>query len=324
VSGNAIVDSAGRVIQLRGVNRSGAEYACAEGWGFFDGPTDDPASIAAMKSWHVNAVRLPMNEDCWLGINGVNAAYSGANYQSAIVRYVNDLNARGIVVILNLHFSAPGATIPKGQVPMADRDHSPAFWSSVATTFKNNHSVLFDLFNEPYPNNNQDTAAAWSCVLNGGTCSGVNFTAAGMQEMTNAVRNTGATQPLIIAGPQYAGVVDQWSQYKPNDPLHQLVASIHIYGLPLDSPCRLPSCWDGVMAPLATTTPIFIGELGDTNCTSNFSPPLMTWADAHGVSYTPWAWNVSNCAGDPSLITDYNGTPTAYGVGVRNHLLLFP
>jgi hypothetical protein len=152
----------------------------------------------------------------------------------------------------------------------------------------------------------------------------VNFTAAGMQEMTNAVRNTGATQPLIIAGPQYAGVVDQWSQYKPNDPLHQLVASIHIYGLPLDSPCRLPSCWDGVMAPLATTTPIFIGELGDTNCTSNFSPPLMTWADAHGVSYTPWAWNVSNCAGDPSLITDYNGTPTAYGVGVRNHLLLFP
>ena len=74
MSGNAIVDSAGRVIQLRGVNRSGAEYACAEGWGFFDGPTDDPASIAAMKSWHVNAVRLPMNEDCWLGINGVNAA----------------------------------------------------------------------------------------------------------------------------------------------------------------------------------------------------------------------------------------------------------
>jgi len=110
----------------------------------------------------------------------------------------------------------------------------------------------------------------------------VNFTAAGMQELTNAVRNTGATQPLLVAGPQYAGAVDHWTQYKPNDPLHQLVASIHIYGLPLDSPCRLQSCWDATMAPLATTTPIVIGELGDTDCTSHFSPPLLTWAQTSG------------------------------------------
>jgi aryl-phospho-beta-D-glucosidase BglC (GH1 family) len=324
VSGNHLVNAAGQTIQLRGVNRSGAEYMCMDGSGFFDGPTDDSASIAAMKSWHINAVRLPMNEDCWLGINGVNPAYAGANYQAAMVHYVNALNAQGIVVILNLHFNAPGTQRATGQQPMADRDHAPAFWSGVASVFKNNHAVLFDLYNEPYPDGNSDTAAAWSCVLNGGACSGVNFTAAGMQEMTNAVRNTGATQPILIGGPQYAGVVDQWSQYKPNDPLNQLVASIHIYGLPLDAPCRLRSCWDGTMAPLATTTPIVIGELGDTDCTSNFSPPLMTWADAHGVGYTPWAWNTGNCAGDPSLISDYSGTPNAYGAGVRAHLLLFP
>jgi len=78
------------------------------------------------------------------------------------------------------------------------------------------------------------------------------------------------------------------------------------------------------MAPLATTTPIVIGELGDTDCTGHFSPPLLTWADAHGVSYTPWAWNVAGCAAEPSLITNYGGTPTAYGVGVRTHLLRFP
>src|SRR6266705_6890644 len=112
VSGNHIVDAHGNVVQLRGVNRSGAEYACAEGWRIFDGPTDNATSIAAMKSWHVNTVRLPMNEDCWLGINGVNPLYAGANYRNAIVKYVNDLNAQGIIVILNLHFSAPGTTVP--------------------------------------------------------------------------------------------------------------------------------------------------------------------------------------------------------------------
>ena len=321
VSGNHFVDSGGNVLQLRGVNRSGAEYACAEGWGIWDGPTDDDTSIASMVAWKVNAVRIPLNEDCWLGINGINAAYSGANYINAIVDYVNRLNAHGIIAIPNLHFTAPGTTVPDAQVPMADRDHSDAFWTSVATTFKNNHSVVFDIFNEPYPDSNQDTTAAWTCVLNGGTCPGVSFTVAGMQEMVNAVRATGATQPLMIAGPQYAGVVDQWTQYKPSDPLNQLAASIHIYGLPLDSPCRLQSCWDGTMAPLATTTPIVIGELGDTDCTSNFSPGLMSWADAHGVSYTPWAWNTASCGGGPSLITAYTGVPTAYGVGVQTHLL---
>src|SRR2546422_4992745 len=46
VQGNLLVDSAGRVVRLRGVNRSGTEYACAQGWGFFDGPSDS-ASVQA-------------------------------------------------------------------------------------------------------------------------------------------------------------------------------------------------------------------------------------------------------------------------------------
>jgi hypothetical protein len=59
--------------------------------------------------------------------------------------------------------------------------------------------VLFDLFNEPYPESNRDSTAAWNCVLNGGCCSGVNFPIAGMQQFVNVVRATGATQPLTIA-----------------------------------------------------------------------------------------------------------------------------
>ena len=39
-------------------------------WLIFDGPVDD-ASIDAIKSWNMNAVRVPMNEHCWLNINGV-------------------------------------------------------------------------------------------------------------------------------------------------------------------------------------------------------------------------------------------------------------
>src|SRR4029077_2342586 len=79
VRGNHLVDETGKTVRLLGVNRSGAEYECVEEGQIFDGPTDQ-ASIEAMLSWHINAVRVPLNESCWLGINGVDPSLSGATY----------------------------------------------------------------------------------------------------------------------------------------------------------------------------------------------------------------------------------------------------
>ena len=73
VVGNALVDADGRPLRLLGVDRAGTEYACIQGWGIFDGPTD-AAAIAAIRSWGANAVRVPLNEDCWLGRANVPAA----------------------------------------------------------------------------------------------------------------------------------------------------------------------------------------------------------------------------------------------------------
>jgi endoglucanase len=320
VSGSHLVDRIGQVVRLTGVNRSGAEYACAEGHGIWDGPTDTDAAVQAMVSWHVNAVRIPLNEDCWLGINGVNPAQGGAAYQAAIAGYVTRLEGFGITPIINLHFSAPGGTIPDGQAPMADEDHAPAFWQSVASYFAGDHHLIFDLFNEPYPDNNHDTPAAWQCVRDGGTCPGVSFAAAGMQQLVNVVRAAGATQPLMIAGPQYAGDIGQWLAYEPDDPLRQLVASVHVYE-PHFAPCAPSACWDAQLAPVAAQVPVVIGELGSKDCTAGSIEPLLNWSDAHGVSYLAWAWNVGSCSGEPSLITDYGGTPTpGYGQGYHDHL----
>ena len=60
VLGNHLVDGYGNVIHLQGVNRSGTEYACVQGWGIFDGPNDD-TSVKAIASWHVNVVRVLLN-----------------------------------------------------------------------------------------------------------------------------------------------------------------------------------------------------------------------------------------------------------------------
>lgn len=320
VRGNRLVDGSGNEVQLTGVNRSGAEYACAHGYGIFDGPTDTDAAVKAIASWHANAVRIPLNEDCWLGINELNPRFSGASYRATIADYVSRLERSGLTPILNLHFSAPGGTVPTEAKPMADEQHSPAFWASVASYFARDHHLVFDLFNEPNPDNNNDTAAAWRCIRDGGSCPGVTYPVAGMQQLVSVVRAAGATQPLMIAGPQFAGDLDQWLRYEPADPLHQLVASIHIY-VPNSTPCDTQACWDRQILPVAAEVPVVAGEIGSKNCSGQSIAPLLNWLDAHGVSYLAWAWNVADCAGEPSLITSYGGAPTiSYGLGYRAHL----
>src|SRR6185369_5866569 len=73
VSGNQLVTAWGAPYRLLGVNRSSGEFACIQGNGMWDGPADQ-ASIDAMKTWNVHVVRIPLNEECWLGTASVPAA----------------------------------------------------------------------------------------------------------------------------------------------------------------------------------------------------------------------------------------------------------
>src|SRR5690242_6080244 len=107
VSGRNLIDDNGNRVNLRGVNRSGTEYACVQGFGISDGPTDD-ASVAAIASWHINFVRVLLNEDCWLGINGIKSSYGGHSYRQAIVVYVALLHQHGIYAEVSLIWGAPG------------------------------------------------------------------------------------------------------------------------------------------------------------------------------------------------------------------------
>ena len=119
VVGAQILDSSNNPLILRGVDYSGPEYMCVQGnptpttvgRGIFEGPTNTPTPPAALAAWGINAVRLPLNEDCWLGINGVDPQYGGASYRTAITNYVNQLVAAGIVPILDLSGTAPGTSL---------------------------------------------------------------------------------------------------------------------------------------------------------------------------------------------------------------------
>ena len=328
-SGKQILNASGQPVRLRGVNRTSGEYACIQNWGNFEGATNDQA-IQAMLSWKINVVRIPLNEDCWLDVNtgGIDRAYVGESYRNAVIEYVNRLTTAGIVVILDLHWAAPGTQQAIGQIPMADRDHAPAFWTSVANTFKTNTAVIFDLFNESYPDDNRDTTAAWLCLRDGtngsGTCPHVGYAAAGMQELLNAVRATGATNLVMVAGVAYTGVLSRWIEYRPTDTLNppNIAASVHIY--PGGSQCSDQACWDTQLTPIANNYPLIVGEMGQSSCAHDRIDTVVDWMEAKQQHYLVWAWwrEPCNASAYYGLITDYlTGAPTpGYGQGYKDRL----
>jgi hypothetical protein len=182
VSGNRLIDAEGRVLQLRGVNISGLEgsiagYTPDNPWGGQTGtPTPDWNVI---KRWGVNAVRVPLNESSWLGLNCIDTAGAGVsimngtavrnppgaviqgdrggNMKATVARAVAETTAAGLYVILELHWTAPGNACAMAQNLAPDAEHSIDFWSSVAATYKDYPNVIFELFNEPVLNDDAYT-----------------------------------------------------------------------------------------------------------------------------------------------------------------------
>jgi hypothetical protein len=310
-------------VQLRGINRSGTEYECLSGNSdYFDsavakGRPDSGAMITEMLNWDIDVVRLPLNEGCWLGTN--DQASDGPPYRAAIEAEVRELNARHLFVILALQWNAPAGHYANGPLPMADASRSPDFWRSVARTFSGDGLVMFDLFNEPH-------GISWRCWLDGcevppSKDNPYSYRAAGMQQLIDAVRSVHSHQTLIVSGNDYARDLSGIYANRPVDPDHNLVFAFHTYGQ--ESPCT-GACLTTV-TDAATHYPVLATEFGEVDCGDAYIKPEMRTLDRHGIGYLAWAWDATstgwNCASGPALITNYGGTPTAYGAGYRAHLL---
>jgi endoglucanase len=312
---------AGQPVVLRGVNFSGAEYACLQEHSFWDNPKGNQATVDAMLRWHPNVVRVPLNEECWLGINGAPARYSGENYANAIATFVRLANASGLIVEVDLHWGAGGSGLPTNdRYPGLDADHAPDFWRSVAKKFGNNRSVVFNLINEPY-------ITSWACYRDGGCetprVGGLGrWRVVGTGSVVRTIRSTGAANPIIVAGLNFSNDLSRWLEYAPPDPDHAILAGAHVYFDDLG--CEDPACWTREFAAIAAAGyPLVVDEFGEFDCGHAEIDRLMDWADAQTprIGYWAWSWNPFSCARGPSLITDDAGSPThTYGSGFRRRL----
>jgi len=318
VKGNLILASDGQPYLFHGIGRDGLEYSC---WG--DGHFDaqelsymgSGTNTYAVTYWGANTVRLPLSEGFWL--NGQSSqGCTAAQYQSLVKQTVDALTALKLNVMLDLQWSDAGGQSLQGGGPWAMPDaDSVTFWQQVATIYGGYSNVLFELFNEPHPQ-------LWSCWASACTIANDNgysddchcvktftYASVGMQALVNAVRNTGATNLVIVAGMDWGFDLSQIAQYPITGT--NVVYDTHPY--PYAE--KQPQSWDAAFGKISAQYPVISAESGEYDCGTSYMSQLLAYFDAHQIGWTAWAWTSQNdVCSYPQLITDYRGTP-APGMG---------
>ena len=156
---------------------------------------DDAVIAAAASSWCANTVRLQIEQDYLVAADGkVNRPFLAA--VQAEVSYAESL---GLVVVLNCQTQMT----PAHSVEFMPTRRTLAFWDSLASHYRTDPQVVFDVFNEPL-HLGGDTGAAWRYWHGGGVIGGVRFF--GMQQLADRLRgHDGARNLLWVEGLSVGG-----------------------------------------------------------------------------------------------------------------------
>jgi endoglucanase len=307
-AGNRIVNAGtGAPVPLRGLNRSGLEYSGADEQGFLSGAGICRAEVQTIvKDWGCNIVRLPFNQDFVLrGRDGLSAE----QYQQALDQVISWNAMFGAYTLLDLQW------LDAERIYGGDRNfvaplpnmQSVTLWTMLATRYKDEPAVLYDIFTEPhdrlpddpYPLNKEDgatypsrqfavTMAMWQPWA---------------RQLASAIRAQNPQSLIFIPGVNWAYDL----RGMPID-LCNVVYSSHVYP-------NKGTDWAGVFGNLAATAPVFVGEFGgeDTPGDLDFVSKLIVYLQQRGIGWTAWSW-----FNDPFLVTRY--TPTKFGALVRQQL----
>ena len=182
---------------------------------------------------------------------------------------------------------------------MPDAQYAPAFWTAVANAFKGNHAVVFDLFNEPFPDratgttdHRLDTAGATAAPAPASATRWPASRAWSTPCGPPAPRNI-----IMIGGLAYSNDLTQWLHVQADRPDGQPAAAFaHIYNF---NTCSNTSCWTASWRRSPRRCRWWLSEIGENTARTASSTGVMNWVDAHGVGYLGWTWNTWDCSSGP-------------------------
>jgi endoglucanase len=326
-----------RPVLLRGVNRSGLEYAQPSATrDFLDAASlseDDIDTI--VRGWGANVIRVPFNQDFVLSGR---AGRSGDEYLAALDRLVTWAAARGAYTLLDLQWI--DADTPRGvgqdgsinRVPALPNADSVEVWRRLASHYRDAPSVLFDLFNEPHDPLFDDLTPLEG-VREDGAIVRLPSRSVGMAEwqpwaqlLIRTIRDARPDAVIFVSGVAWAFDLRGFPLRDGRGaPLANLVYSTHVYPWCRTGLVRLRSHeaeWTAAFGRLAETEAVFVGEWGGTGERRGahlaWGRRLEGYLRERGIGWAAWSW-----ADWPFLVADCracNYEPTAFGAIVKDAL----
>jgi hypothetical protein len=296
--GSRILGMNGQEVRFRGV-----ETVPVAIWDFTDQDAD------GLVSWGANEARVVVDVTKWLSVM---CTYQ-PSYPTKIDDQVARLTSRGVFVMLKLNFSTKGKACNVAGAMRAMPDTlSNEFWRQIATRYKGNPLVGFDLFNEPH----DITEQVWR---DGGMIDG-SWQAVGMQTLYNTIRFTAGAQNLL-----FVNGIGWGYNLLPHvtQPLngYGYVAGTHPYCHGCGGALRTDM--DAMILPAQSAgLPVMVTEFGWDKGGGTFQQNLIDWAEAHDIG-----WNAFTFAPWPvteyGLLSCYQGcyTPNSSGTVIMNELL---
>jgi endoglucanase len=322
-----------RPVVLRGVNRSGLEYAEPSSTrGFLDAAGLAEGDIdEIVRAWGATIVRVPFNQD--FALNGRGGRTSD-DYLAALDQVVAWAAARGAYTLLDLQWidaDTPRGTNADGtinRVPALPDARTIDVWRRLAVHYRDEPAVLFDLFNEPHDPLFDDLTPL-DGIREDGAIVRLSSRQVGMAEwqpwahrLVEVIRCEHPDAVIFVSGVAWAFDLRGFPlRNRRGEPLPNLVYSTHVYPWSRTGLVRLGSYeaeWARAFGRLAETHAVFAAEWGGDAGSCDWGRRLEAWLRARGIGWTGWSW-----ADWPRLVADCRAcdyTPTPFGTLVRDAL----
>ena len=312
-------DDMSRVL-LRGINRSGLEYSEPNAEGFLSAARITQDEIREIVvGWHANVLRIPFNQDWCLNGRG---SHSAEEYLASLDQVIKWAAELGAYTILDLQWldveTVYGTTINPAQgrtanhVPPTPNEQSILLWQTLATRYRDETAVIFDLLNEPH-NALDDDLHPLNLIDSGGNVVASNDTLLTAREWSKwasvlvaAIRERKPDGIVMVGGVDWAFDLTAIHVNAPN-----IVYSTHIYSN------RKRKDWSKALGR-HREIPIFVGEWGGTEQELEFGAEIASELRSLEVGWTAWSWRdfppLVEAPGAPAF------KPTPFGSLVRNEL----
>jgi endoglucanase len=341
-SGSKIVDSAGNVVRVTGVNWFGFETSNVMPHGIWS--ANWKAVLNQVKSMGLTVIRLPYSDDIMANqvVQGVNTAVNpdlvGVTTLALMDRIIDYCGQLGIRVIIDRHRPDSGGQSKLWYTATVSEATWIANMKTLAARYRGDPTVVgFDLHNEPHADGTEPngTGACWGC---GDPARDWRLAA---ERGGNAVLQANPDLLIVVEGVScpsgatpnawdgipdpdcgwWGGNLTMAGQFpvRLSNP-RKLVYSAHDYGMSVFNqqrwfldptfPASLQPFWESMWGYLVrqNIAPVLLGEFGSTLADPKdrvWLPALLSYAQSLGMSWTYWSLNPNSGDTKGLLLDDW-------------------